>query len=371
MKKNKKKYFYIYLRENAEKFEGNKIYKLGCTHNLFNRDAVYKTGELNRKKFIKIIKFTSINDYIKEENEIEKIYKERYVFYNINNLDGGSEFYRALINSEISYFTQFYPEFQKYNPIILTDEKDINDEIFNCRINPDLEEDDNFTKMLNSKLNYIHKFTNMPKFNDTKVYKYIPEIYNHDLFLINKNHFNTLNNKTLNNEKSNDEKLNDKIINDENLNYKKSNDEKLNDKNLNYKKSNDEKLNDKNLNYKKSNDENLNNIIINDEKINDDLNTNFELLKIIDNKNLNDKNLNYKNLNNKIINDKKINYENLNDKKLNYEKLNDKKSNDDLNINFELLKIIDDKNLKQINKNIKYELVDDNKINKHKVKLKI
>ena len=44
MAKNVKKYFYIYLRENAEKFEGNKVYKLGYTHNLFNRDAVYKTG---------------------------------------------------------------------------------------------------------------------------------------------------------------------------------------------------------------------------------------------------------------------------------------------------------------------------------------
>ena len=316
--KKLKKYFYIYLRENAEKYEGNKVYKLGYTHNLFNRDAVYKTGELNKKKFIKIIKFTAINDYLKEGLEIEKIYKDRYHFYHIDNLNGGNEFYRALINSEISYFTQFYPDFQKFHPIILTDENDINNEIFNCRINPDLEEDDNFTKMFNSKINYIHQFINMPKFNDSKVYKYIPEIYNNDLDIKN-----SLNNKFNSNSSSSslyndDEKLkqieqinNDKILKHL-LNYNLNLTNDINYKNNKYELVDDEKVNNKKTKNKNKNKKELNKNI-NKKEINKKNNKPF-ILEDIDEKDfIDDDDI----LNLNQIEETKQNKDNKNNKEIN------------------------------------------------------
>ena len=176
------RYFYIYLRETKEKFNKKEVYKLGCTTNLYNRDNQYKTSEVNKKKFIKIIRFTPINikNINKECKDIELEYQKQYKYCNIINNDGEKEFYKIGINTSISSFTKEKEEFEKYKPIIITDEKEIEQEIFNNRINPDSEENREFNKMFQSKINYINKFKKLKSF-DGNVKDKIKEIYEHKL----------------------------------------------------------------------------------------------------------------------------------------------------------------------------------------------
>ena len=209
------RYFYIYLRETKEKFNKKEVYKLGCTTNLYNRDNQYKTSEVNKKKFIKIIRFTPINiiNINKECKDIEYEYKKQYKYCNIINNDGGKEFYKIGINTSISYFTKENEEFEKYKPVIITDEKEIEQEIFNNRINPDSEENHDFNKMFQSKINYINKFKKLkPKTAFVNVNKRIKEIYKHKYNeeFKNEEFKNELENK---NSKSSDIKINTNIIN--------------------------------------------------------------------------------------------------------------------------------------------------------------
>lgn len=176
------KYFYIYLRQTKDKFNGKEVYKLGCTTNLYNRDHQYKTSEVNKKKFIKIIRFTpiNINNIIKECKNIELKYKKQYKYCNIIGNTGGTEFYKTGINTSISFYTKENSEFEKYNPVIITDENEINQEIFNNRINPDSEENRDFNKMFETKINYINEFKQInPKTAFVNVNKRIKEIYEH------------------------------------------------------------------------------------------------------------------------------------------------------------------------------------------------
>lgn len=192
----KNRYFYIYLRQTKEKYNNKDVYKLGCTTNLYNRDNQYKTSEVNKKKFIKIIKFTpiNINNIMKECKDIENEYKKQYKYCNIINNTGGTEFYKVGINTSISYFTKENEEFEKYKPVIITDEKEIEQEIFINRINPDSEENRDFNKMFQSKINYINEFKKLKPFNGNIEDK-IKEIYEHKLNqdLIQNNNQNLIN----------------------------------------------------------------------------------------------------------------------------------------------------------------------------------
>ena len=176
------RYFYIYLRQSKEIFDGEKVYKLVCITNLYNRDKQYKTSEVNNKKFIKIIRFTptNINNIIKECKNIELIYKKQYQYCNIINNSGGTEIYNIDINVSISFFTKRNKVFNIYNLVIIIDDNKINQEIFNNRINPDSEENREFNKMFQSKINYINKFKKLkPKTAFVNVNKRIKKIYEH------------------------------------------------------------------------------------------------------------------------------------------------------------------------------------------------
>ena len=195
------RYFYIYLRETSETFDNEEVYKLGCTTNIYNRNETYKTNEIDVKKFITIIRFTpiNINNIIKECKNIELKYKQHCDIYNIINNTDETEFYYNDIKDLISSFTKRNKEFIKYNTVIITDENDINQEIFNNRINPEFEENNSFNKMFNSKINYINRFKRLkPKTTFVNVNKRIKEIYEHKYVEENTDEKNTDENPIIN-----------------------------------------------------------------------------------------------------------------------------------------------------------------------------
>ena len=92
---------YIYIRNN-EWCELKKIYKVGITKSIKDRNNTYITGEIIRGKFIKIFEldFNDNNNQLKYIDNIIKIkFKKLNVYF-----DAGTEFYDITIIDKIDDF---------------------------------------------------------------------------------------------------------------------------------------------------------------------------------------------------------------------------------------------------------------------------
>ena len=92
---------YIYIRTN-EWCELKKIYKVGITKSIKDRNYTYITGEIIRGKFIKIFEldFNDNNNQLKYIDNIIKIkFKKLNVYF-----DAGTEFYDISIIDKIDDF---------------------------------------------------------------------------------------------------------------------------------------------------------------------------------------------------------------------------------------------------------------------------
>jgi len=86
----------IYIRDN-DWFKKEKIYKVGITTNLNNRNSSYKTGEPKQGQFIMVIKVPT-NELHRIDLELKELLKPYH--YN-NDGDGGSEFYERKVFNEV------------------------------------------------------------------------------------------------------------------------------------------------------------------------------------------------------------------------------------------------------------------------------
>ena len=95
---------YIYIRNN-EWCELKKIYKVGITKSIKDRNNSYITGEIIRGKFIKIFEldFKDNNDNDKQLKYIDNIIKIKFKKLNVY-FDAGTEFYDITIIDKIDEF---------------------------------------------------------------------------------------------------------------------------------------------------------------------------------------------------------------------------------------------------------------------------
>jgi hypothetical protein len=93
---------YIYIRTN-EWCELKKIYKVGITKSIKDRNNSYITGEIIRGKFIKIFELDFNDDNDKQLKYIDNIIKIKFKKLNVY-FDGGTEFYDITIIDKIDDF---------------------------------------------------------------------------------------------------------------------------------------------------------------------------------------------------------------------------------------------------------------------------
>jgi hypothetical protein len=95
---------YIYIRTN-EWCESKKLYKVGITKSIKDRNNTYITGEIIRGKFIKIFEldFINDNDNDKQLKFIDNIIKIKFKKLNVY-IDAGTEFYDITIIDKIDDF---------------------------------------------------------------------------------------------------------------------------------------------------------------------------------------------------------------------------------------------------------------------------
>jgi superfamily II DNA or RNA helicase len=93
---------YIYIRDN-DWYKTLKVYKVGITASIKDRNNTYITGELHRGFYVKIYE---VNITRCQLNLIDKLIKNKFENYNIY-VNGGKEFYNRLIINEIEpYLTE-------------------------------------------------------------------------------------------------------------------------------------------------------------------------------------------------------------------------------------------------------------------------
>jgi len=88
---------YIYVRTHNS-YDKYNAYKLGCAQNIIDRDSTYATCEIERGKFILVIKLQSYNFIEKLMHNYFSIIGLR-IYY-----DGGTEFYNKSIISQIPHY---------------------------------------------------------------------------------------------------------------------------------------------------------------------------------------------------------------------------------------------------------------------------
>lgn len=93
---------YIYIRNN-EWCELKKIYKVGITKSIKDRNNSYITGEIIRGKFIKIFELDFKDDNDKQLKYIDNIIKIKFKKLNVY-FDAGTEFYDITIIDKIDDF---------------------------------------------------------------------------------------------------------------------------------------------------------------------------------------------------------------------------------------------------------------------------
>ena len=93
---------YIYIRNN-EWCELKKVYKVGITKSIKDRNNSYITGEIIRCSFIKIFELEFNNDNDKQLKYIDNIIKIKFKKLNVY-IDGGTEFYDISIIDKIDDF---------------------------------------------------------------------------------------------------------------------------------------------------------------------------------------------------------------------------------------------------------------------------
>lgn len=91
---------YIYIRTHSS-YDIFNAYKLGKTENLKERDSTYITGEIERGKFIKVLKFENKNIIDKVEKLLISYFKSQNLYIYVN---GGVEFFNKKINDIIEPF---------------------------------------------------------------------------------------------------------------------------------------------------------------------------------------------------------------------------------------------------------------------------
>lgn len=130
---------YIYLRTN-ETYETHKLYKLGYTSSIPDRDNQYKTGEVYKGKFLLVIKIAQV---ILIEKLLKNYFKPLNVYY-----DGGTEFFKKeIIDLIIPFLENTILPFQ-----VLTD-SEINKLLRKNRVKERLNKI--------SKVNLVHKLSNI------------------------------------------------------------------------------------------------------------------------------------------------------------------------------------------------------------------
>ena len=93
---------YIYIRNN-EWCQMKKVYKVGITKSIKDRNNSYITGEIIRGSFIKIFELEFNNDNDKQLKYIDNIIKIKFKKLNVY-IDGGTEFYDISIIDKIDDF---------------------------------------------------------------------------------------------------------------------------------------------------------------------------------------------------------------------------------------------------------------------------
>jgi len=98
---------YIYIRDNNW-FKYEKVYKVGITTSIIDRNSTYITGELHKGIYVKIYEFDVNQDKLRI---IDKLLKKDFKHLNIY-FDGGTEFYnRNIINYIEDFFNKYHFKF--------------------------------------------------------------------------------------------------------------------------------------------------------------------------------------------------------------------------------------------------------------------
>jgi len=116
---------FIYIRQHIY-YDNDKIYKLGKSKNIYDRDNNYATSEYRRGKFSLVIEI--LNNQQFDDTYVEKLLQRYFKNYH-SKKDGGSEFYQnKIINEIVPFLSNTSIKFK-----VLSDEE-INNLIYQERI---------------------------------------------------------------------------------------------------------------------------------------------------------------------------------------------------------------------------------------------